>query len=421
MKVFKFGGASVKDASGVKNMTDIISKANGNMVVVLSAMGKMTNAFEDLIKAYFNKDKSTWEKVAKIKDYHNTIIEQLFEESHAVNSSIETLYEKIDARLKRIPSMDYDFEYDQLVCFGELLSTTIVSAYLNKKGIQNRWMDIRFLLKTNNRWRHATVDFPLTETLMTTAFDFEKESLYITQGFIGSTTTDLSTTLGREGSDFTAAVIGNILNAEEVAIWKDVPGILNADPQYFNHPQKIDRMSYREAVELTFFGAKVIHPKTIKPLHDKNIPLHVCSFLKPKSSGTIIDSEGSIKSKHQLPVFIMKVNQVLITVSQPDFSFMDEKSLSWIFGTFSELEMKINMIQHSALKLSVSIDLPEHGAMDLIERLSDQFEVNYNDHLDLITIRYYTPEAISKEIDHRTVYVEQKTRSIARFLVKSKR
>ncbi|HPR33775.1 MAG TPA: aspartate kinase, partial [Prolixibacteraceae bacterium] len=233
-----------------------------------------------------------------------------------------------------------------------------------------------------------------------------------------ATLSDLTTSLGREGSDYTAAILGSILSAEKVEVWKDVPGILNADPQYFANPEKIDEMSYREAVELTFFGAKVIHPKTIKPLRNRNIPLHVRSFLDPGSSGTLIGPEQDKEYANPLPVFIMKEKQVLITLSQPDFSFMNEESMAWIFTIFHDLKMKINLLQLSALNLSISIDVPEHGVMELIERLSEEFEVRYNDGLSLITIRHYTSEAIEQEIGHRKVYLEQKTRRIARFLVK---
>ncbi|MDA3928934.1 MAG: aspartate kinase [Prolixibacteraceae bacterium] len=420
MRVFKFGGASVKDAKGVKNLASIVAKSEGNLVVVISAMGKMTNAFEFLIKKYFNKDESKWEEFALIKKFHNQILDDLFDNSDEIFNQIDSFYQRIEDRIERVPSLDFDFEYDQLVGYGELLSTNIVSAYLNKTGQKNIWKDIRFSLKTNDKWRDATVDWELSEFLIQKDFSFDEERLYVTQGFLGATVSDLTTTLGREGSDFSAAVLGRILGAERVEIWKDVPGILNADPQYFENPKKINSMSYREAVELTFFGAKVIHPKTIKPLENSNIPLHVRSFLKPEARGTIISDEKTSDKLKKLPVFILKTRQVLITISQPDFSFMDEESMSWVFGIFSDLSMKINLIQQSALNLSVSVDIPEHGVMELIERLSEQFETRYNDGLDLLTIRYYTPEAIEKEVSHRKVYVEQKSRTIARYLVKSK-
>ncbi|MBN1925803.1 MAG: aspartate kinase [Prolixibacteraceae bacterium] len=418
MRVFKFGGASVKDAPAVKNLASIVSASEGNLVIVISAMGKTTNALEELIRLYFKRDEKKWEQFSLIRNYHDQIISGLFQNGDSIFSEIDTLYYKIEERLNRLPSLDFDFEYDQFICFGELLSTKIVSAYLNKNGIRNKWMDIRFCLKTDDKWREANIDWELSDDLVKEAFTFGEERIFITQGFIGATISDLTTSLGREGSDYTAAILGNILNAEKVEVWKDVPGILNADPQFFKNPVKVDEMSYREAVELTFFGAKVIHPKTIKPLKNKNIPLYVRSFIDPSSSGTIIGPGQDREYINPLPVYIMKEKQVLITISQPDFSFMNEKSMAWVFAIFSELEMKINLLQLSALNLSISIDVPEHGVIELIERLSEEFEVRYNDNLSLITIRHFTPEAIEKEISHRLVYVEQRTRRIARFLVK---
>jgi aspartate kinase len=419
MRVFKFGGASVKDAAGVRNLASIVSKSEGNLVVVVSAMGKMTNALEELIKLYVRKDEKKWEQLEVIKSYHSQIMEELFDSSDNVFSEIDSMYFRIEDRLDRAPSLDYDFEYDQLIGFGELISTKIVSSYLEKTGVTNKWIDIRFYLKTDDNWREANIDWDLSDRLVSDAFNFIDKQVYLTQGFIGATPSDLTTSLGREGSDYTAAILGSILKAEKVEIWKDVPGILNADPNYFKNPVKIDEMSYREAVELTFFGAKVIHPKTIKPLYNSKIPLYVRSFLDPEAPGTIIGPEQEKEYLNPIPVFVMKPRQVLITLTQPDFSFMDEESLAWSFEIFHDLGMKINLIQLSALNLSVSIDVPEHGVMELIDKLSDQFEVRYNDGLSLITIRHYNAEAIEKEIGHRVVYVQQRTRSIARFLVKS--
>lgn len=417
MRVYKFGGASVKDAAGVKNLASIVSNTQDELVVVISAMGKMTNAFEALIKTYFDRDDLRWEKFNVIKKFHNEIMDNLFGTSNSIFADVDSVYQRIEDRLHRIPSVDYDFEYDQLVCFGELLSTKIVCAYLNQQGILSKWMDVRFCLKTNDKWRDAEVDWDMSELLIKKNFNFENDKIYITQGFLGATISDLTTTLGREGSDYTAAILGNLLNSETVEVWKDVPGILNADPQYFENPQKINQLSYHEAVELTFFGAKVIHPKTIKPLKNSGIPLHVRSFVDPTAVGTIINGEPS-EEKDRLPVFILKTNQMLITLAQPDFSFMDEESLSWVFGIFNELDLKINMIQHSALNVSIAIDKPEHGAMKLIEILSEEFEVRYNDMLELLTIRNYNDMAIEQEISNRKVYVEQKSRRIARYLVK---
>lgn len=418
MRVFKFGGASVKDAKGVKRLASIVANSDGKLVIVVSAMGKMTNAFEELIKQYYKSDEQRWEQLTLIKNYHFQIIEELFSPSDDIFTQVDELFFKIEDRMHRIPSLDFDFEYDQLIGCGELLSTKIVSAYLNKMGIGNKWLDVRFILRTDDKWRDAKVNWEQTELLMHEAFSFIDTNIYLTQGFLGATMSNLTTSLGREGSDYTAAIIGHVLKAEKVEIWKDVPGILNADPQYFKEHKKINWMSYREAVELTFFGAKVIHPKTIKPLENSNIPLHVRSFLKPDSSGTIIGPEKDNPGSKSIPVFVMKPRQVLITVSQPDFSFMDEKSMAWIIGIFSKLDMKVNLLQHSALNLSVSVDIPEKGILDIIEQLSEQFDVRYNDNLELITIRHYTPAAFEQEIAHRKVYVEQRTRNIARFLVK---
>lgn len=418
MRVFKFGGASVKDAPAVKNLASIVSASEGNIVIVVSAMGKTTNAFEELIRYYFKKDERKWEQFSQIKSYHNNILNGLFTEGDAIFSETGYLYQKIEERLHRLPSLDFDFEYDQLIGFGELISTKIVSAYLNKAGICNKWMDIRFYLKTDDKWREANIDWELSDKLVKEGFNFDTERLFVTQGFIGATISDLTTSLGREGSDYTAAILGNILHAERVEVWKDVPGILNADPRYFKNPVKVDEMSYREAVELTFFGAKVIHPKTIKPLQNSSIPLYVRSFIDPTSGGTTIGPEQDREYINPVPVFVMKEKQVLITISKPDFSFMDEESIARVFPVFSEMGMKINLFQLSALNLSISIDVPEHGIIELIEKLSEEYEIRYNDNLSLITIRHYTPKAIEKEIGHRRVYVEQRTRSIARFLVK---
>jgi aspartate kinase len=420
MQVFKFGGASVKDAKSLKNMASIVAGFDDNIVIIVSAMGKMTNAFEDLVKTWFKNDEQKWDKLNLIKNFHLQIIDNLFESNDEIYPVIDSMFFKIEDRLNRAPSLDFDFEYDQLVSYGEIISTTIISRYLNNRQIKNKWMDIRFFLRTDDRWREAGVDWELSSELIAEGFSFTDEKLYVTQGFIGATPSDLTTTLGREGSDYTAAIIGNILDADRVVVWKDVPGILNADPHYFENPKKIAKMTYREAVELTFFGAKVIHPKTIKPLENKGIPLHVRSFIKPDAKGTIIGPEEPEKIQKQIPVFIIKTRQVLITISQPDFSFMDEESMAWIFGIFSDLGMKINLIQQSALNLSISTDIPEHGVLPLIERLSESFDVRYNDGLELITIRHFTDEAIEREIGPRTVYVEQRSRSTARFLVVKK-
>jgi aspartate kinase len=419
MKVFKFGGASVKDADGVRNLASIVSTYNDQLVIVVSAMGKMTNALEELVRFYFQKDERKWEQLNMIKRYHQLIVSELFEPSDEIFAELDMLFFKIEDRLHRKPSIDYDFEYDQLVYFGELLSTHIVSAYLNKTGYDNKWIDIRFSLKTTSEWRRANIDWDLSGQLIGETFNFQSERCYLTQGFIGATPSDLTTTLGREGSDYTAAILAAVLHAEAVVVWKDVPGIMNADPKLFPNSVKIDFMTYREAVELTFFGAQIIHPKTIKPLFSNNIPLYVRSFLQPDAHGTIIGPEKEGSTSTQLPIYIVKPKQVLITLSQPDFSFMDEESVSWLFETFGELGLRVNLFQHSALNLTISIDSPDHGVVDVIETLSEEFEVRYNDGLELLTIRNYTPDSVTKSLVGKRVYVEQRSRKIARFLVKN--
>ncbi len=282
MKVFKFGGASVKSAEAVKNVGKIVAGFEGNIVIVVSAMGKMTNMFEDLVRAYFNQESDkTQELFSQIKDFHLGIIEDLFE-TKGIPENIEGLFNQIDTKLNTKPTDDYDFEYDQLICFGELLSTQIVAEYLNI-GRNVKWIDIRESLRTNNQYREALVDWDITEKQIKETFNFEGRELFVTQGFIGSTSDGNSTSLGREGSDFTGAILANILNAESLTIWKDVPGVLNADPKLLDNTVMLNELSYREAIEMAHSGAKVIHPKTIKPLQNKNIPLFVKSFLDPES------------------------------------------------------------------------------------------------------------------------------------------
>lgn len=420
MRVFKFGGASVKDAEGIQNLGNIVSKTEGKLIVVVSAMGKMTNAFEELFRSFFESKNSIWTNFELIKKYHYEIMDRVFDSSNSVFSEIDALFFKLEDRLQKAPSLNYDYEYDQIISYGELFSTKIISAYLSKIEVENQWKDIRYLLKTDNQWRNANVDLELSEILMKKAFNFKETNVYVTQGFIGGTTTDMTTTLGREGSDYTAAILASLLKAKQVEVWKDVPGILNADPQYHKKPFKIDALTYQEAVELTFFGAKVIHPKTIKPLQNSTIPMYVRSFVKPNLNGTLIGAEELLPKIKRIPIYIVKSNQLLITLSQPDFSFMNEENLSWIFETFYQLKMHINLIQQSALKLTVAIDKPERGGVELIESLSEEFDVRYNDGLELLTIRNYTDEAISKELINKEVFVQQRTRSMARFIVKNK-
>lgn len=415
MKVFKFGGASVSSADAVRNSINILTLNPGPKVLVISAMAKTTNALEIVARRYFNQDPEVWTIFNEVKAYHEGIIAELWGEKTEL-PEVEKLFNQLCNRIKGERSMNFDYEYDQIVAFGELLSTQIISLYFNNVGIKNKWTDVRNCLKTDDQYREANINWELSVRLAKRMYTFEGEDLYITQGFIGGTLTNQTTTLGREGSDYTAAILANLLDAEEVSIWKNVPGILNADPDFFPNTLKLDELSYKEAIELSYSGAKVIHPKTIKPLQNKNIPLMVKSFLEPEMNGTIIHAV-----EHPLelvPVVIMKKNMALITLSPDDFSFISINSVSDVFSLFSKFRLKVALIQQSALDFSLAFDEPEQGIDNLIAMLQQKFEVKYNTGLDLITIRYYTPESISQITNGRKVYVEQKSRRTARMLLK---
>ena len=415
MKVYKFGGASVKDANAVKNVAKIINNQPDNMVVVVSAMGKITNLLETLVKAYFEKSGKKWEIFQQFKNYHLEITNQLFEN----NGTPETVigqFAELETKLKKNPSFDYNYEYDQIICFGELVSTQIVSDYLNFTGTANQWIDVRNCLRTDDLYRDASVDWGLTEELVNEVFLFDRQRLYITQGFIGSTITNQTTTLGREGSDFTAAILGNVLNTESVTIWKDVPGVLSADPKKMEGTVKISDLSYREAAEMTHSGAQVIHPKTMKPLHNKGIPLFVKSFLSPDEPGTVIHA---IDHKIQLPpIFIMKENQVLITLSPKDFSFISIEDIDRVVNFLLENRVKITLMQQSAIDLNLVLDAPEANWEEIFSELSPYYTVRYNTDLMLVTIRHYTEEVLDWMVKEKDIYLEQHSRLTARMLVK---
>jgi len=420
MKVFKFGGASVKDAEAVKNVATILKQyPNENIVVVVSAMGKMTNALERLTNAFFYAgENKTSEKnsasaiLEEIKKYHFDIIEQLFpDKHHAIYNEINNAFVELDWAIEEKPSHCYEHEYDQIVSIGEIVSTKIIAAYLNQVGINSKWRDVRDFIQTDNTYREGKVDWELTQSLvdkhLSPALSKGKGSIIVTQGFIGGTSENFTTTLGREGSDYTAAIIAFTTNAESVTIWKDVHGVLNADPKWFAETKKIEQLSYHDAIELAYYGATVIHPKTIKPLQNKKIPLYVKSFLNPVETGTIINEDQSPLS---LPCFIFKVNQVLLSISPKDFSFIVEENFSDIFKLFSEKQIKINMTQNSAISFSVCIDNDSHKLSDLIKTLQKEYRVLYNENLELITIRYYDQATIDRVTKNKKVLLEVKSR-----------
>lgn len=416
MKVFKFGGASVKSAGSVKNLASIIKNEKDELVVVISAMDKTTNLLEALCSAFFSNKQDVDEIIGQLVANHQTIMQGLFPiKDHPVYANFKRLIDELREYTSKDPAMDFDIEYDQIVSYGELISTTIISAYLNEIGITNTLLDIRTCLKTGNEFRDARINWELSGKLVPEKFDFRQSKIYVTQGFIGSTLNNLTTTLGREGSDFTAAILTFILDADEIVIWKDVAGIFNADPNQFKDVEKLDRISYHEAIELAYFGAKVIHPKTIKPLQNKNIPLIVKSFEFPDAIGTTI---SVFNEKVDFPpVYIIKDKQVLISISPKDFSFIAEDNLSKIFAIFANHRVKVNLSENSAISFSACFDHDERKFTWLIEDLKQNFEVSYNTGLKLITIRHHTEKSIEEMTAKKNILVEQKNRLTARFVV----
>ncbi len=417
IRVYKFGGASVKDVEGIKNVIDILKKAEGKLVVVISAMGKTTNAFEQLVNAYFEQQNDKMLAVYKeIYAYHNDIVNELFEHDDAFRYDFDQIFRALFHRLEVRPSLNFDFEYDQIVSFGEMISTQIVSSYASKVGLENTWVDVKEVLKTDENYRDAGVDWELTTDFMHAQFNFNVTNVYITQGFLGSTINNISTTLGREGSDYTGAVIAHVINADSLTIWKDVDGVLNADPRWFKDAVLLPEISYSEAIELSYYGAQVIHPKTLKPLQNKNIPLYVRSFINSDREGTVIKS---VELKElAVPVYIRKSNQVFITISPKDFSFILEDNLSDIFKLFSECKVKINLMQNSALNFSVCVN-DDRNIEGLLSALSEKFIVRYNTSVELLTVRGYNQSVIDQMTKDKEIIDSQLSRKTARFVLKS--
>lgn len=409
IKVFKFGGASVKDADSVRNVLKVLELFRGEKIaVVISAMGKMTNALEKLLHAYYYGTDLIEQEFNTIRDYHLKIMGDLFpDKSHEIYSDVEETLGYLKSWLDNPHSDNYDYEYDQIVSIGEIISTQIVSAYLNTQGMQNVWVDARTIIRTDNTYRDARIDWDKTSELVRGAMKFHKERIYVTQGFIGSTAENIATTLGREGSDFSAAILAWCLDAERVTIWKDVPGVLNADPKYFDNTIKLDQLSYHDAIELAYYGASVIHPKTIKPLQNKKIPLWVKSFVDPKEKGTVIQSD---RDGLTVPSFIFKMDQVLVTIAARDFSFIAEQNLSDIFHELSRLRIKINLMENTALSFSICADWDERKIPELIKSLEDEFMVKYNRGLELVTIRHYDQQTIDRVTVNKEILLEEKTR-----------
>ena len=417
MVVYKFGGASVNSAAAVRNMAEIIRHCDSHsLMVVVSAMGKTTNALEALLPTSCN-DSQRKERLEALRDYHYTIARQLTEglDDKPLMTDLDRLFAQLD-EATAAPATAYNIDYDRIVSFGELISTTIISHYLRLCGMENQWLDVRQLIRTDSNHREGHVDWvntiAATETLRC-----ETPRLAITQGFIAGSS-DGTTTLGREGSDYSAAILSYCLNAESMTIWKDVPGFLNADPKYFSNTIKIDRIPYNEAIELAYYGASVIHPKTVKPLKNKNIPLYIKSFITPNDSGSSVGPYNGISP--ETPLYIVRHDQVLISIAPKDFSFIAEQNLQMLFGLFAEIGVRINVMQNSALSFSVCID---HNAVllnQLLRRLQSDYHVRYNEGLNLITIRYYTQEIIDHIVDGRRVFLEQRSSKTEQIVVEAK-
>jgi aspartate kinase len=419
MKVFKFGGASVKDADAVRNVARVLNQyKNDQLLIVVSAMGKSTNALEKLAVAYDRFEKEEMQTIYKeIKSFHDGIIADLLTNSpsHAYDD-IENLFIELECMLETYPEHDRDTTYDQIVSYGEIISTRIVSAYLNEAGIKNRWMDARNFVSTDATYREGKVDWQTTQTMIERKLKpIVQKQIVVTQGFIGQSREHLTTTLGREGSDYSAAIFAFGLNAESVTIWKDVAGVMNADPKKIPDAVKLDALSYTHAIEMAYYGATVIHPKTIQPLKSKNIPLYVKSFINPDAPGTVVNNQVN---EERIPVIISKTNQVLISISSRDFSFIVEDNLSKIFSLFAEHQVKINLMQNSAISFSVCVDDTGEKIERLKNDLNIEFNVRSNEALEMYTVMYYDEPTLKNLLKNRELLLEQRTRNTIQMVVK---
>jgi len=391
MKVFKFGGASVKDANSVRNVLKVLQKVgHDETLVVVSAMGKTTNALEVVIQQYRDNNLNLSETISQLRINHKAILSDLFDGTqHTIFEKIDAIFDDLNLLLQRNKSPKYDYIYDQVVSYGEIISTTILSAYFEYQGVSNEWLDARNLIKTDSTYRDAKVDWEETQKAILSSVN--KKKLTITQGFIGADTNNFTTTLGREGSDYSAGIFAYCLNAESVSIWKDVPGVLNGDPRVFDNTELLNQISYEEAIELAFYGASVIHPKTLQPLQQKEIPLYVKSFINPEGAGTAVSKGQTLEPF--IPCFIVKKDQVLISLSSLDFSFIVEENISEIFSLFHKHQIKVDLIQNTAISFSVCVDNKFGHLKKLISELKAKFKVSFEENVSLYTIRHFNDEA----------------------------
>ncbi|HNX66529.1 MAG TPA: aspartate kinase [Bacteroidales bacterium] len=418
MIVYKFGGASVKDANGIRNLSEIVSKETENLVIVVSAFGKTTNALERLLKAWYAGETSYRTELSEIRTYHFTVADELLGDESEGKKRLAASFDSLSDKLNIAARGEYDHDYDMIVSMGEIWSTMVVEAYLRERGRESRWIDIRKLLLTDDRYRDANILWPESTTRIRETFSFKDNGIYVTQGFIGCTSEGETTTLGREGSDYTAAILGNILDAERVVVWKDVPGIMSADPKWIEGAETIRDLSYNEAVEMTFSGAKVIHPKTIKPLHNKNIPMHVRSFIDHDEKGTVISS--AVAEGRRVPVFIKKENQILVSILPKDLSFVMGENLAGVFHYFEQCGVKVNMVQAGAVSIDVCAD-DERPRIETVKReLGKEYKILYNEGVEMLTIRHYQPGSENLITRDAEILISQRTRTSARFVVRRK-
>ena len=426
MRIFKFGGASVKDADGIKNVFDLLQKVGcEEVLLVVSAMGKTTNALELVIKNYFDKSASLNASVQEVKKYHNQILLDLFDDEESeVFLDVNDHFADLEYFLRSNKSPNYNFVYDQIVSFGEIISTTILSHYMNFRNINTQWLDVRNYIKTDNTYRDAEVNWEITQkniskiakTRVKGERSEAKKILFVTQGFLGGDENGFTTTLGREGSDYTAAIFAYCLNAESVTIWKDVPGVMNADPRYFENAALLNQISYREAIELAFYGASVIHPKTLQPLQKKEIPLYVKSFINPMLAGTSVSKGADLEPK--MPCYIVKKNQFLLSLSSIDFSFIMEENISEIFSLLHQHKIKVSLIQNSAISFSVCLEDKFGNFNELKKTLSKKFKLSYNENVSLYTIRHFDEKAFQMVEKNKTILLKQMSRETMQIVTK---
>lgn len=411
MKIFKFGGASVKDADSVKNVLRVLSiQGFERCLIVVSAMGKTTNALERVVEFYFNKS-DYQQEIAKIKEEHIQIAKGLFDENHHVFSEIKLFFDDIESFLRRNKSPNYNFVYDQVVTCGEMISSKILSVYLSDNEMGNQWLDARDFIKTDTNYREGLVNWEETEKNIS---QLDKTKTYVTQGFIGSDENNFTVSLGREGSDYSAAIFAYCLDAKDMTIWKDVPGVMTGDPRKFENVELLSNISYEEAIEMAYYGASVIHPKTLQPLKQKSISFFVKSFINPEKAGTKI---GISTENQLLESYILKENQVLMRIATRDFSFIAEDHISFIFRELAKRNIKVSLMQNSAISLALCLEDKFNNIDELEAELEQDFNTEIVKNVSLFTIRNARLENLDKLYEGKNVLLEQITKTTVQMII----